>query len=409
MGADASFEILGMPYSLLSVSLAPSQDLYTRRGTLVGLAGPPDNVVSTLRILSPLRRGLVGIPFLYQKVTSTAPISALIATRSPLTSFAILQLDGTTDWKLAQRKALLAWTGRTISVRPSVYNKLSIAHWGSSDVTGRGLLALAGQGQVYTIELARGETYVAHPSNVLAYSLPASSSPTSPSTSILPQPYRFKSSQATLSIPLALGNFFPTSKFVENLKNSDTWRFVSRVAWRVRTWSRRNIWGDRLFLRFTGPTTLLVQTRGPRVRDVLSRAEVNEIADAPAGTVPDAVEAATRTGIEGAVPSATPNPVAANAAAAAAAAASGTLSGGASVGARGVTPANSGLTSPSSSPPPNPSPSPGSTPDLGPVVTVTSPQQPQPPRPKLSVASISADGKVTFTATQNFDQLQKPS
>lgn len=41
---DARFDVVGAPYSLLSVSLSASQNLYTRRGTLVGLSGKPDNV-----------------------------------------------------------------------------------------------------------------------------------------------------------------------------------------------------------------------------------------------------------------------------------------------------------------------------------------------------------------------------
>lgn len=42
---DASFEVLGAPYSLLKVSLSASQPFYTRQGTLVGLSGKPDNVL----------------------------------------------------------------------------------------------------------------------------------------------------------------------------------------------------------------------------------------------------------------------------------------------------------------------------------------------------------------------------
>ena len=44
--ADARFEVLGSPFSLLSVSLSASQNLYTRRGSLVGLGGKPENVRS---------------------------------------------------------------------------------------------------------------------------------------------------------------------------------------------------------------------------------------------------------------------------------------------------------------------------------------------------------------------------
>jgi hypothetical protein len=36
-------------------------------------------------------------------------------------------------------------------------------------------------------------------------------------------------------------------------------------------------------MQFDGPATLLVQSRGPRLNDVLSAHEVNEIADTPRG------------------------------------------------------------------------------------------------------------------------------
>lgn len=39
----------------------------------------------------------------------------------------------------------------------------SLAHWGNSTVTGRGLVALAGAGQIYQVSLRPGEQYVVHP------------------------------------------------------------------------------------------------------------------------------------------------------------------------------------------------------------------------------------------------------
>lgn len=49
---DARFDVIGAPYSLLSVSLSASQNLYTRRGTLVGLSGKADNVCGCQDALS---------------------------------------------------------------------------------------------------------------------------------------------------------------------------------------------------------------------------------------------------------------------------------------------------------------------------------------------------------------------
>lgn len=41
---DVRFEVLGAPYSLLSVALPASSLLYSRRGTLVGINGKTENV-----------------------------------------------------------------------------------------------------------------------------------------------------------------------------------------------------------------------------------------------------------------------------------------------------------------------------------------------------------------------------
>ncbi|KAK1147645.1 Altered inheritance of mitochondria protein 24, mitochondrial [Aspergillus melleus] len=272
---DARFDVIGAPHSLLSVSLSPSQNLYTRRGTLVGLSGKADNVISSLSILEPFRRAAVGIPFLYQKVSSASPVTALISVRSPVTSFAVVHLNGAEDWMVAQRRALLAWTGRSLSVKPTINTNLSVAHWGSSEVTGRGLLALVGTGQVYSIELKEGEQYIVHPSNVVAYTM--SSNP--------PRPYRFKSTTLKFQVPglKSLPRLIQDSKFVRDVSDSKAWKTTMSYLHKLRTWSRMTIWGDRLFLQFDGPTTILLQTRGPRINEILSSKEVNEIADAPRG------------------------------------------------------------------------------------------------------------------------------
>lgn len=43
----------------------------------------------------------------------------------------------------------------------------SLAHWGASQITGRGLLALVGRGSITQIELEAGESYVVHPRCVI--------------------------------------------------------------------------------------------------------------------------------------------------------------------------------------------------------------------------------------------------
>ncbi|KAK3899948.1 mitochondrial biogenesis AIM24-domain-containing protein [Staphylotrichum tortipilum] len=291
--ADARFEVLGAPYSILSVTLSASQRLYTRRGTLVSVAGKVENAQSTLSILSPLLRAPLGVPFLYQRISSTTPITALIATKSPNTTFSVLHLDGTTDWIVGQRNALLAWTGHTLVPSPRIQQGLSLAHWGNTHLTGRGLAALSGPGQIHELTLADGEEIVLHPSHVVAYSV----------TRNPPLPFRFRSTKLNLQIPAvpsslsgAAGRLVPErlTRFWNAMRDTGTYKALARLLFGLRTATRRTIWGDRLFLQFKGPMTVLMSTRGVRVRDVLSREDVNEIADAEAGVVPAAVQLASK-------------------------------------------------------------------------------------------------------------------
>lgn len=271
---DARFEVLGTTSSLLSVSLSASQNLYTRRGTLVGVSGSPDNAISTLSLLSPLARAPFGIPFLYQRISSATPLNILIATKAPHTSMSVINLDGRVDWAITQRSGLLAWSGHTLQVDPSLNLKMSLAHWGNSTVTGRGLVALAASGNTYQVTLKADEQYVVHPSSVLAYTI-------NPNP---PQPYRFKSSTLRLQLPSFASGMFDT-KFFHAMRETKSYRFIGNTLYTLRTWTRKTIFGDRLFLQFQGPTTILLQSRGSRIRDALTSADANEIANATPGVI----------------------------------------------------------------------------------------------------------------------------
>lgn len=224
------------------------------------------------------------MPFLYQRISSTTPITALIATKSPNTTFTILHLDGTTDWNVAQRNALLAWTGHTLSISPRIQRGLALAHWGNSHLTGRGLAALAAPGQTYQVTLGEGEELVVHPSHVVAYSVNRNP----------PLPFRFKSSSLRLQLPSIPPRLVPDglNRFWTAMRDTDTYKFLARLLFGLRTTARKSIWGDRLFLQFKGPTTILMSSRGARLSDVLAKEDVNEIADSEAGVVPKAVELA---------------------------------------------------------------------------------------------------------------------
>lgn len=142
----------------------------------------------------------------------------------------------------------------------------SLAHWGSSEITGRGLFAIAGNGSIAQIVLDSGENYIAHPrsanpsdeflaltcspSNVVGYSM----------NRYPPLPYRLKASSFRLQIPdLGLPTLLPDMKFFRVMRESKTWIAVTRTAHSLRTWFRRSIWGDRVSAesKFPSKVTLM--------------------------------------------------------------------------------------------------------------------------------------------------------
>ncbi|KAK7950867.1 Altered inheritance of mitochondria protein 24- mitochondrial [Apiospora aurea] len=182
-------------------------------------------------LLPPLSRAATGVPFLYQRITSTSPITALIATKSPTTTFTVLHLDGTTDWMT------------------------SLANWGSSELTGRGLAALSAPGHTYQPPWRRARSS----SHILRTWLIRS-----------PATHRFrsgsKSTGITFQIP-SVTNWLGNTKFFRTMRQNGL---------------------------FKGPMTILMSSRGARISDVLTKDDVNEIADSSAGAIPAAVDLATK-------------------------------------------------------------------------------------------------------------------
>lgn len=81
---------------------------------------------------------------------------------------------------------------------------------------------------------------------------------------------------------------------MKKARDSQVYKFLARTFYSLRTMTRRTIWGDRLFLHFKGPSTILMSSRGVRVVDSLTNEQVNEIADSQAGTLASALESASK-------------------------------------------------------------------------------------------------------------------
>lgn len=195
-----------------------------------------------------------------------------------------MSLDGRLDWTVAQRNALLAWSGSTLTVKPKIVPSLSLSRWGNTVLSGRGEMALVGKGQIYQLTLQdETEEFAVHPANIIAYT----SNPPAPK----PTPYRLRHTRMRLQIPKI--SFPWSSKLTASLSSagenenaplvpssitqSGAVRFLSHTWYRTKSAIRTFVWGDELLFKFKGPCTILIQSRAPRLADVIPAREAKEV------------------------------------------------------------------------------------------------------------------------------------
>lgn len=243
------FQLLGK--SVVKVNLPASAPLHSRRGSLIALKGEIGSASSTLSVLNPLNRLPLGIPFLYQKILSTAPSECYVAAPAKCTC-AILELDGLSDWTIAQRNALLAWSGGSLFLTTVFNRRGSATRWGNTRISGRGQVVLAVSGDSFRLDLSEGEDYIVHSNNILAYT-----------QSSIPTTFRLRSKPFSFTIPaLRLPTFLSNIEFFRVMRKTDTWKGIKTLFWKIRIWSRKSVWGDRQFLHFQGPASVVIQSRG---------------------------------------------------------------------------------------------------------------------------------------------------
>lgn len=186
-GSVPEVQPLGAPPTLLLVLVPPSTPVYMRRGLLLAVYGlhddarvhttTPTRLTRGVELLTPLKRLAYGnLLLVYEKVSASTALLVLVSasTRSWFRSgsklFATLVLDGRVDWAVLPRDALQVYTGdstlviRTLRApsgsRTKWYRRLAtgLGWWkGYTLVLGRGYVGLAGNGQVYRVELRNGE------------------------------------------------------------------------------------------------------------------------------------------------------------------------------------------------------------------------------------------------------------
>ena len=273
------FTVTGSPFSLLNAAVPAKSPLFTRRGSLIGLNGTANSITSHLSVFSggltsTAVRAATNTPFLYQKLTSPTAFTALIGTRATATSFAVLELDGRLDWNVTSKESLLCWCGVVPSTKQDGIDGSLLQT--STVLTGRGSAVVSGNGQIYQLVLQRGDSYVLHPSNVIAYSASC------------PKPESVK-----LRVPLGvelrkprfqLKNLFLRYEFFRVMSKTETFGYVVSAVNAVKRLMRRLVWGDQLYVRFSGPTTVLLQSRA----QIKFKEESNHIVDSLPHPLPGA-------------------------------------------------------------------------------------------------------------------------
>lgn len=176
--------------SITKVQLVPSYPIFISKGSLLSIYS---NKLSSISIsnyyLEPVKRIINGLhSFKFEKVESTIPTIVLIS--SSLSNTKILKLDGTKDWAVLPRDAILGYSGLSLNVQtkklPKVINKR--LKWfnfptkiktglstpfknGYSFISGRGDLLLKGEGELFTIELSKDEEFLIKRDNLIGISI----------------------------------------------------------------------------------------------------------------------------------------------------------------------------------------------------------------------------------------------
>jgi uncharacterized protein (AIM24 family) len=164
-----------------------------------------------------------------------------------------VETNSSTQWIIAQRKALLGWTG-TATVGPHP----GFSAWSSIKASGAGEIAIVGQGQLFQVEVAEGEQIELNPSNVVAYTEPSEKG----------QLRRVPLKLINLDLPVLeslISRWTTRLPAVNHVRN-----WVATAATKLRI-------GDRLALRVKGPCAVLVQTHSTPVRELFSSEELDAI------------------------------------------------------------------------------------------------------------------------------------
>jgi len=152
------FEPLGNPASLINVTLPASSILNLRSNSILAANGDLNNINSKLSIL----KLLTTKPLIYNKISSTSPLSLILSNKGSNKFFINLELSEGETWTLFNTKNLIGWYGPDLTINN---NKIGVLLQSGNNKSN---VILNGENQLFTLNLESNETIYLNPKSILA-------------------------------------------------------------------------------------------------------------------------------------------------------------------------------------------------------------------------------------------------
>ncbi|KAF5094040.1 hypothetical protein D0Z00_003729 [Geotrichum galactomycetum] len=314
---DPEFKLLGAPYpSALHVTLPSAGALYVNadHAAVTGISlstHQSDQQAPQSQSLSPQQQyphskvvqstfGFLAspasnsgskrtsLPFLYKKLcVPDQPATVLVASENPSSCLTTIAPNKKFDWLVFQRRAILAWSGSRIELRPEPAPAAAVAGAAIentmrvSGAAGHVALASRANSIIYEYKLAASEHIYLRPSSVLALTVPAAPRPDgnahaaapSPSSTLASDSFKIRHiySLSDLQLPAVLERMLKApAALLPNASTIDSIELLKdlRGYWAsFKTYTSglvsKYFWQDDTLLKVEGPAIVLVDTRHP--------------------------------------------------------------------------------------------------------------------------------------------------
>lgn len=154
---DPRFEPLGNPASLINVTLPASSVLNLRSNSILAANGDLNNITSKVSILKLLTK-----PLIYNKISSTTPLSLILSNKGSNNYFINLELSQNEEWTVFNTKNLVGWYGPDLEITNS---KIGVKLESGNNKSN---VILNGKAQLFTLNLESEEKIYLNPKSIIA-------------------------------------------------------------------------------------------------------------------------------------------------------------------------------------------------------------------------------------------------